>query len=172
MEAQPGPGAGQEGSHDPSAPKHSARNVCAVVAVHGEVDVRASTARVLDVLADLPAYPGWSAVHKHATVDKSGKDGRPRRATMTVTAAGLADEQVLDYTWTKTGVSWSLVKATQQRSQHGRYSIREKDGVAHVVYDLDIQPAIPVPGFIVRQVMKKAVTAATEGLRDRVESLA
>jgi hypothetical protein len=28
-----------------------------------------------------------------------------------------------------------------------------------------------VPGFIVRQVMKKAVTAATEGLRDRVESL-
>lgn len=38
-------------------------------------------------------------------------------------------------------------------------------------YDLDISPAIPVPGFLVRQVIKKAVTAATEGLRRRVESL-
>lgn len=147
------------------------RTVGAMVAVHGEVDIRASAARVLEVLADLPSYPRWSAVHKHASVDDVGADDRPRRATMTVTAAGLADEQVLDYHWTKTGVSWSLVSATQQRSQHGRYSIREKGGVAHVAYDLDIQPAIPLPGFVVRQVMKKAVTAATEGLRERVEAL-
>jgi ribosome-associated toxin RatA of RatAB toxin-antitoxin module len=142
-----------------------------MVAVHAEVDIHASAAQVLDVIADLPAYPRWSPVHKRARVLEIGPTGRPKRATMTVSAAGLADEQVLDYTWTKTTVRWSLVKASQQRDQHGRYAITERQGVAHVTYDLDIQPSIPVPGFIVRQVMKKAVTAATEGLRDRVESL-
>ena len=142
-----------------------------MVAVHGEVDIRASAEQVLDVIADLPAYPDWSSVHKRATVLEVGRNGRPRRATMTVTAAGLADEQVLDYTWTKSSVTWSLVKASQQRDQHGRYAIKERNGVAHVSYDLDIQPSIPVPGFIVRQVMRKAVTAATEGLRERVESV-
>jgi hypothetical protein len=142
-----------------------------MVSVHGEVDIRASTAQVLDVLADLPAYPAWSSVHKHAVVDETGTDGRPRRATMTVNAAGLADEQVLDYEWTPHGLTWSLVRSGQQRDQHGRYTVTERRGHAHVRYDLDIQPAIPVPGFVVRRVMSKAVTAATEGLRDRVESL-
>ena len=139
--------------------------------VHGEVDIRASAAEVLDVIADLPSYPHWSSVHKRAKVDEVGPDGRPSRATMTVTAAGLADVQVLDYHWSKSGVSWSLVKATQQRDQHGSYALAEHDGVTHVSYDLDINPSIPVPGFVVRQVMKKAVTAATEGLRDRVQSM-
>jgi hypothetical protein len=142
-----------------------------MAAVHGEVDIRARPGQVLAVLADLPAYPQWSAVHKRARVDDVGRDGRPRRATMTVTAAGLADEQVLDYRWTKTGVTWSLVSAAQQRDQHGRYVVTGRQDNTHVTYDLDIRPAIPVPAFLVRQVMKKALTAATEGLRERVESL-
>ena len=123
------------------------------------------------MLADLPAYPRWSSVHKRVSINDLGRDGRAHRATMTVTAAGLADEQILDYAWTKRGVSWSLVKAGQQRDQHGQYTINQRDGVAHVTYDLDIRPAIPLPGIVVRQVMKKAVAAATKGLRDRVESL-
>lgn len=139
--------------------------------VHGEVDVRATPAQVLSVLADLPAYPRWSSVHKRVRVDEVGRDGRPRRATMTVTAAGMADEQVLDYKWTRSGMSWSLVRAGQQRDQHGSYVISKHGSAAHVTYDLDIRPAIPMPAFVVRQVMKKAVAAATEGLRDRVESL-
>lgn len=142
-----------------------------MAAVHGEVDIRASAAQVLDVLADLGSYPRWSSVHKRAVVDETGPDGRPRRATMTVTAAGLADEQVLDYTWSDHGLAWSLVRSGQQRDQHGRYTLAERAGSCHVTYDLDIRPAIPVPGFVVRQVMRKAVDAATAGLRDRVESL-
>lgn len=140
--------------------------------VSGEVDIRATPAEILDVIADLPEYPSWSSVHKRASVEERGADGRPRRATMAVAAVGLTDEQVLDYTWTKHGVKWKLVSSGQQRDQHGSYAITAKGGgMSHVRYDLDIVPAIPVPGFVVRQVMRKAVTAATDGLRKRVESL-
>lgn len=91
---------------------------------------------------------------------------------MAVTAAGRTDEQVLDYEWSPNGVSWTLVRAAQQSDQRGSYAItRRLDGTSHIRYDLDITPMFPVPGFVVRRVMRNAVQAATEGLRVRVESL-
>jgi len=140
--------------------------------VTAEVDIHASAAEIIDVIADLPHYPEWSSVHKRASVESTYADGRPERAVMAVAAVGLTDEQVLDYEWTAGGVSWSLVKSGQQKDQHGGYSISARPGgICHVRYDLQIDPAIPLPDIIVRQVMKKAVSAATNGLKKRVESL-
>jgi hypothetical protein len=140
--------------------------------VAADVDIRATPEAILDVLADLPHYPEWSAVHKRTHVDSRTADGRPERATMAVAAAGLTDEQTIDYHWHADGVDWDLVRSGQQRGQHGLYSITDgTDGTAHVHYELRIDPAIPFPAIIVRAVMKKAVTAATQGLKNRVESL-
>lgn len=140
--------------------------------VSAEVDIKATPEQILDVLADLPTYPEWSAVHKRAAADTQFPDGRPQRATMAVAAVGLTDTQVLDYEWTAKGVSWSLVSSGQQRAQHGSYVITPgRSGVSHVRYELSIDPAIPMPGLLVRQVMKKAVSSATDGLKRRVESL-
>lgn len=138
--------------------------------VTAEIDIHATPEQILDVLADLTHYPEWSSVHKNATVDSTHPDGRPKRATMGVAAVGMTDQQVLDYAWTAHGVRWSLVKSGQQKDQHGSYAITAGHGVSHVRYELQIDPAIPVPGLIVKQIMKKAVTAATEGLRKRVET--
>jgi hypothetical protein len=144
-----------------------------MAAVSGDVDIHATPEQILGVIADLAQYPLWSSVHKRATVDERYPDGHPQRATMAVAAAGRVDEQVIDYTWTGAGVSWKLVKPTgQQRDQHGSYTITAREGgVSHVRYDLDVSPAIPLPGVILRRVMHKAVVAATDGLRDRVEAL-
>ena len=140
--------------------------------VSDEVDIHATPAQILDVLADLAQYPQWSAVHKRATINEAYPDGRPRRATMGVSAGGLTDEQILDYEWTDDGVRWSLVKSGQQRAQHGSYALLAGGGgITRVRYQPEITPAIPVPGFLVRQIMRKAVSAATDGLRKRVESL-
>jgi hypothetical protein len=139
--------------------------VSATTAIH------ATPAEVLDVIADLTQYPQWSAVHRSATIHDRHRDGRPRRATMAVAAVGLTDEQTLDYTWSGHGASWSLVKSGQQRNQRGSYAItRGRGGVSHVGYDLTIDPAIPLPAILVRRVMKKAVTAATDGLKQHIES--
>lgn len=138
--------------------------------VTASVDIHATPQQILDVIADMPDYPSWSAVHKRATVEERFPDGRPKRAVMAVAAVGLTDEQTLDYTWTTRGVSWDLVHAGQQRRQHGSYAITPgRSGVSHVRYDLSIDPLVPMPGIIVRQVMRKAVTAATEGLKHRLE---
>jgi len=140
--------------------------------ISGTVDITATPAEILAVIADVPAYPQWSAVHKWTSVDRWFPDGRPQRVSMGVSAVGLTDTLELDYEWTVRGVSWSLVKPTlQQKDQRGSYSITDGAGVSHVRCELSIDTAVPLPGLLVRQVMKKAVTAGTEGLKRRVESL-
>lgn len=141
-----------------------------MVDITADVDIHASVREILDVLADLPHYPEWSAVHKRATVEDTYPTGRPKRATMAVRAAGMTDEQTLDYAWHHDGLEWKLVHSGQQRNQVGRYTITKgSDGTSHVHYALTIDPLIPVPSFLARTVMKKAATAATEGLKHRVE---
>ncbi|HEV7206619.1 MAG TPA: SRPBCC family protein [Jatrophihabitans sp.] len=139
--------------------------------VNATVDIEATPAEILDVLADLEHYPSWSSVHRRARIQDVDPHGRPKRATMTVAAAGLSDEQVLDYDWRADGLSWTLVSSGQQKNQHGSYVIT-KDGRhgSHVRYELTIDPIVPMPGIIVRRVMSRAVTAATDGLKTRVES--
>ena len=139
--------------------------------VSATIDIEATPGEILAVIADVAAYPEWSAVHKWASVESQFPDGRPKRASMGVSAAGMTDSQVLDYVWSAGGVSWSLVKPTpQQKSQRGSYSITEDAGLSHVHCELHIDTAIPLPGLMIRQVMKKAVTAGTDGLKRRVES--
>lgn len=136
-----------------------------------EVDIAATPAEILDVIADLRSYPDWSSLHKRTSIDQTWPDGRPKRATLAVTVMGLADEVVLDYEWGEDSASWSMVKSSQQKDQRGRYSITVRGAVSHVHFDLLIDPALPVPGFLIRQIMKKSVSAATDGLKKRVESL-
>jgi hypothetical protein len=136
-----------------------------------EIDIRATPGEILAVIADVSAYPQWSAVHKWTAIDSTFRDGRPRRVTMRVSAAGLTDTLVLDYAWTADGVSWSLVKPTlQQKDQRGSYSIVDGGDMSHVACELTIDPAIPMPGIIVRRIMKTAIRAGTDGLKQRVES--
>jgi hypothetical protein len=141
-----------------------------MVAITADVDIHATAREILEVLADLPHYPDWSAVHKRATVETRYPTGRPKRATMAVRAAGMTDEQTLDYAWHRDGFEWTLVRSGQQRHQAGQYTITKgADGTSHVHYELRIDPTIPVPGFLARAVMKKAAVAATDGLKQRVE---
>jgi hypothetical protein len=141
-----------------------------MVSITADVDIDASPGEILDVLADLPHYPEWSAVHRAATVETRFPTGRPKRATMAVRAAGMTDEQTLEYEWHRTGLDWSLVHSGQQRRQEGHYAITKgPHGGSHVHYELQIDPAIPVPSFIAKAIMKKAASAATEGLKHRVE---
>src|SRR5690242_14682589 len=136
LHPQPLPGpSGRTGQVDPSesghpTPRRDARPLPyqrrhghreGMATVAADVDIRATPEAILDVLADLPHYPEWSAVHKRTHVDSRTADGRPQRATMAVAAAGLTDEQTIDYHWHADGVDWDLVRSGQQRGQHGLY---------------------------------------------------
>lgn len=140
------------------------------MAVNGnrEIDIEATPAEVLAVIADLEALPSWSSIHKKVTVTERDDAGRPLLAEMTVSVMGFTDEQVLRYTWTDTSVDWEAVESTQQKSQTASYTLTATDKGTHVTFEMTLDPKIPVPGFIVKRGTKSVLETATDGLRQQV----
>ena len=53
----------------------------------------------------------------------------------------------------------------------GDYGLEAEGEATRVTYEMSIEPAIKLPGFIKKQVEKQIVNTALGGLKKRVESL-
>ncbi|WP_445168625.1 SRPBCC family protein [Mycolicibacterium sp. Dal123E01] len=136
-----------------------------------EVVIEASPEEILAVIADVESTPTWSPQYQSAEVLEAYDDGRPHKVKMTIKAAGLTDEQIVEYTYGDNVVSWTLVKASQLRSQDGKYTLTPDGEKTKLRFDLSIDLAVPLPGFVVKRVIKGAVETATDGLRKQVLKL-
>ncbi|BBX90533.1 SRPBCC family protein [Mycobacterium sp. NPDC051198] len=133
-----------------------------------EVVIEATPQEILDVVADVEATPSWSPQYQRAEILESYDDGRPKQVKMTVKAAGLTDEQVIEYTWSENKVSWTLVSAGQLKAQDASYTLTPEGDKTKVRFDITIDLSVPLPGFILKRTMKGGVETATEGLRKQV----
>ena len=127
---------------------------------------------VLQVIADVHAYPEWNGEIKSVEVLDTEPDGRPRQVRFSISSSGMNDEYVLDYLWAADGVSWTLVEpSTLQKSQIGSYRLAPAGGGTDVRYDLKIDSRIPMIGLMRRKIEKRIVDGALKELKKRVESL-
>jgi len=133
-----------------------------------EVDIAAEPAAVLEVLMDVEGLPSWSPVHKKIEIIDRFDDGKPHHVKMAVSILGINDDQTVEYTWAENKVIWDLVEGSQQKSQHGEYTLTPTDKGTHVTFSLTVDPKIPIPGFLVKKGTKTILAAATEGLRQQV----
>jgi uncharacterized membrane protein len=142
-----------------------------------DIVIEASPEEILDVIADLEAMPEWSDPHQSVEILETGDDGRPSKVKMKVKTAGITDEQVVAYSWGDNVVSWTLVRSAQQRSQDGKYTLVPKgsegsegsEGEATLVkFEISVDPNVPLPGFVLKRVIKGTVDTSTQALRKRV----
>ncbi|ODQ95251.1 SRPBCC family protein [Mycolicibacterium holsaticum] len=133
-----------------------------------EIVIEASPGEILDVIADVEATSTWSSQHQGAEVMESYDDGRPRRVKMKVKSAGITDEQVVEYTWTDTSASWTLISAGQLKAQDAKYTLTPDGDKTKVRFDISIDLAVPLPGFVLKRAIKGAMETATDGLRKQV----
>lgn len=133
-----------------------------------EVVIEATPDEIMDVIADVESAPTWSPQYQKAEVVDTHDDGRPRTVKMKIKAAGLTDDQTVEYSWAVNEVSWTLVKAGQLRSQDAKYTLTPDGDKTKVRFDLSIDLAVPLPGFVVKRTIKGAMETATDGLRKQV----
>ena len=95
-------------------------------------------------------------------------NGRPKRVKMKIKAAGLTDEQEVEYTWTENTAGWTLIKAGQLKSQEATYTLTPQGDKTKVRFDLKVDPSVPIPGFLLKRTLKGAMETATDGLRKQV----
>ena len=133
-----------------------------------EVVIEATPEEILDVIADVEANPTWSPQYQSSEILETYDDGRPKQAKMTIKAAGLTDTQVIEYTWTDSSVSWTLVSAGQLKAQDAKYTLTPDGAKTKVRFDMTVDPSVPLPGFLLKRTLKGGMETATDGLRKQV----
>ena len=133
-----------------------------------EVLIEATPEEILDVIADVESAPTWSPQYQSVEVLDTYDDGRPRQVKIKIKAAGLTDEQIVEYSWTANTASWTLIKAGQMKSQRAKYTLTPAGDKTKVRFEITVDPSIPLPGFLLKRTMKGGVETATDGLRKQV----
>jgi ribosome-associated toxin RatA of RatAB toxin-antitoxin module len=136
--------------------------------------INASPAVIMDVIADLAAYPQWSDGIKEVTVLALFEDdNRPADARFNLSSGAIKDIYELEYDWDgDEKVSWTLTKGDMLTAMDGVYQLTPNgDGSTTVHYRLAVDVKIPMIGMIKRKAEKVIVDTALKGLKKRVESL-
>ncbi len=137
--------------------------------------VVAAPAVIMDVIADLPAYPQWSDGITSVTVLALYEDdSRPADARFTLSSGAIKDTYELEYDWDgDRSVAWTLTKGDMLTAMDGVYQLTDNgDGTTTVLYRLAVDVKIPMIGMIKRKAEKVIIDTALKGLKKRVESLA
>src|SRR6266567_555247 len=123
--------------------------------------IDAPAAKILDVIADFPAYPEWAKSVKTCEVVEEGPDGRARQVRFVIDAGVVRDDYVLLYDWSQGDqVSWQLVRGQMQKSQHGSYVLEPQAVGTKVTYNLTVDTAIPMLGMLKRKAEKVIMDTA------------
>jgi ribosome-associated toxin RatA of RatAB toxin-antitoxin module len=133
-----------------------------------EVVIEATPEEILDVIADVESAPDWSSQHQGAEVLDTDADGRPGKVRLKIKTMGITDEQVVQYTWSENKASWTLVESSQLKTQSASYTLTPDGDKTKVRFDIEVDPAVPIPGFVLKRAMKGGVESATDGLRKQV----
>ncbi len=139
------------------------------VSAKTEFDIAAPLSVVMEVLMDIESLPEWSGPHKAAEIVSTHDDGTPDEVSMTVNAAGINDDQSVNYSWTDTTCEWTLIKSTTLSEQQGKYTLTDNGNSTHVEFELEVDLKIKLPGLIVKRGQKVAVDTARKGLTAEAE---
>ena len=134
--------------------------------------VDAAPHAVMQVIADLEAYPDWTGSVRSVDVLARDGQGRPERAKFVLDAGVVKDTYTLAYTWAgDQRVSWSLVEAQMLTAMEGSYRLVEQAPSATAVeYVLTLDLKIPMIGLLRRKAEKVITDTALKELKRRVEA--
>ncbi len=121
------------------------------------------------MVADVGTLVSWSPVHKRMEVLDEYDDGRPHHVRATIKILGLVDKEILEYHWGPDWMVWDAEATFQQHGQHVEYNLTP-EGIARtrVRFDITVEPAAPIPEFLVRRASNVVLKTATSQLRERV----
>ena len=137
----------------------------------GTIEIAAPPEEVLEVIADVEAYPEWAGVRSVEVIERDDL-GRPVEAAFVVDSGGIKANYTLryDFSGDGSGVSWSSTDAGGAiKSVLGGYDLENDEGTTIATYRMAVETAVPLPGFMKRKAEKRIVETALQGLKRRVE---
>ena len=132
------------------------------------IDIAASPAEIMAVIADFEHYPEWVDSMRSAEVlTWSGQE--PETVRMVLDHNLVKDDYVLAYEWQPAKVSWQLVEGTLLKAMDGAYELQAKAGHTTVTYHLAVDVNLPMIGLFKHKAEKTIIDGALKNLKKRVE---
>jgi uncharacterized membrane protein len=136
------------------------------------ITIDAPPERVWEIAADVERYPEWVRDVKDVVVRSRDEQQRPSEVEFRASALGRSTHYTLayDYSQAPDVLAWKMVKGDIQRSIEGAYHLTATaDGGTEVRYDLAIELAAPLPGFVKRRAEVRILNSVRE-LKTRAET--
>lgn len=134
------------------------------------INIAAAPERVWQIATDVERYPEWARDIKSVTVLSRDGEGRPAEVEFRASALGRSTHYTLRYDYAEApGVlAWHMVKGDIMRSIEGAYHFSPSGSGTDVRYDLAIELAVPLPGFVKRRAEVRILNTVRE-LKTRAE---
>ncbi len=145
--------------------------------VSESITINATPRQVMAVIADLADYPSWSEGVTAVEVITTHEDGAAKDAAFSISTPVGRDTYEISYLWEgDDAVSWTLnsdvdgkPKSGMMKRLIGSYTLRADGAGTKVVYELEIDPKIPMMGFMKKKAAATIADQALNGLKRRVE---
>lgn len=129
---------------------------------------------VYRALTDFDNYVAWAKNLKTSKVVERDADGQPLLVEFRAAAMGRSTHYVLRYDFADAPrrFTWKLEEGDIMRVLNGSYVLEEADGGSStdVVYTLEVDLRIPLPGFVKRRAESLIIGTALRDLKAHVEA--
>lgn len=145
--------------------------------VSDSVKINASPEKVMAVIANLEDYPSWSDGFTAVEIISTHDDGAAKDAAFSISTPVGKDKYEISYIWSgNEAVSWTLnadesgkPKSSMMKKLDGNYRLTPDGDGTKVTYELEIDPKIPMMGFMKKKAALTIVDQALNGLKKQVE---
>jgi len=126
---------------------------------------------VYEIAADIERYPEWVADIKQVTIDDRDGLGRPTLVTFRTAAFGRSTTYALRYDYARAPevLAWKQESGDLTSKIDGAYHFNAADQGCEVVYHLEVELRVPIPGFVKARAQNRIQTAALRELKLRAE---
>jgi uncharacterized membrane protein len=139
-----------------------------------EATIAAAPEELWAVLVDFERYPSWARDLKQVEVLERDAEGRGVEVLFRAAAMGRSTTYVLryDHSEAPNRLPWRFVRGDIMRRLDGEYRFEVVDDGTKVVYELEVELIIPLPGFVKRRAEHKIMHTALDELRAAVSQSA
>lgn len=139
--------------------------------------IMASPQRCFDAAVDFERYPRWARDIKEARILAKDRGGRAVDVEYRVTAMGRSTTYTLRYFYGSDPlrIAWRLLRGDATSRLDGEYTfmgVGDDTETTEVSYQLAVELAVPLPGFVKRRAESRIMQTALDELKAYVEARA
>jgi ribosome-associated toxin RatA of RatAB toxin-antitoxin module len=136
------------------------------------VEIAASGASILDIVADFEAYPQWNDGVEGLWVLARYDDGRPSQLRLDAKFEAIEDSLIQAvYYPNPNQIQTVLQQSNLFKKQEQLFSVVDTGASSLLTVDLDVEPSLPIPAPMVKTLANNVLDYLAENLKKRAEDL-